>query len=85
MSSQKLMSFTSTWLNKSAFSSLYEIQAENQFNVFDAMCFASLLASPKIQSNVEKMQKSIAKKCSQKFFYTPVTGPLVRYQYRFVR
>ena len=80
------MSFILTRLNKCAFSSFqkYEIAVEYQFNVEDAICFASLLTTPKIQSNLEKMQKSIvdkikssAKKCSQL-----CSGPLSCYQYR---
>ena len=90
MLAQKLISFILTWLSKCAFSSLqkYEIQAKNQFNVYDTTCFASLLTTPKIQTNVEKMQKSIVdkiqsimKKCSRIFFIAQLcSGPLALYQ-----
>ena len=62
MLAQKLMSFTITRLNKCAFSSPNEIQAENQFTAYDVMCFASVLTILKIKSILEKMQKSIVDK-----------------------
>ena len=43
------------------------------------MCFASVLATPTIQSNVEKIKStiySIVKKRSQNFCITPASGPL---------
>ena len=48
------------------------------------MCFSTLLATLKVQSNVEKMQESIVKKCRENFLYHRL-GPLARYQYRAVR
>ena len=57
---KNLMSFTSTWLNKCVFLSLqeYEIQEENQFGVYDAMCFASVLTTPENSKHCGKNQKT---------------------------
>ena len=52
MLAQKPIFFALARLNKNAFSSQqkYEIQAENPFSVFDVMCFANALTTPKIQT-----------------------------------
>ena len=76
MLSQTLMSFTSTWLNKCAFLSLqeYEIKAENKFNVYDAMCFARLLATTKFKAVRRKCRKASYRNAARSFLLHQLEG-----------